>query len=344
MGDQNLPISWNGNSASPWAIPFGLKGDASTEASNSSAVPEIKCPYAPASEPSSMSLPLVTKNDAPVDSVTILPDRTNLPRPQGTDETRRKLKLFQKRRINGHIIGQKNMELFYNTLEAQKESLKKDLNLSEEDYERLVNIALGIAEQETHFGDKTYIDQNGHETWQKRLVVKDIISNLPINTSRGLTQIIYGPNFPDGSKNKETAEKYGIYSDNDFKDNPSKCAIATMIILAGHLRTAQSEKWQKRIADNNLQIEAKKEELMKANPDIDIEREKIRTDDVIAILWNGAGAIVDRFKDEDDTLLISDKNTESNFLIQLHLKSKNGMSYARYVRYYRENYFDGTIR
>ena len=239
--------------------------------------------------------------------------------------------ILKRLKITGHSFAKNNMKKFYYALNGYYRcSLMKTLNLTLDEYERLINIALGIAEQETHFGDKTFDNPLKEEHWQKRILVKNLMAKLPISCSKGLTQIKWKSNFQDGSKNKEIAAKYGIFSDNDYNEDPVKCAIATMIILAGHLRTAESDLWQNRIAKNNTKI---------SNP-----KEQIKTDDIIALLWNGTGLVDERLDDENDIVKISDENTSSDWLIQMHLKSKDGMSYPRYVRYYREKYFSGKIQ
>ncbi len=268
--------------------------------------------------------------DGKCDTLAILPNRYETSSTHTNAEQTDYLTTADLIKVDGKTIAQKNMRVFLSTIENNKESLMKDLGLNEPEYYRLMNIALGIAEQETHFGDYTFIDPCNNENWQKRLHVKNFISALPISCSKGLTQIKYSANFQDGSKNKAIASKYGIKSDEDYKDNTSKCAIATMIILAKHLREAESPLWQNRLKENNAKIK---------NP-----KEHIYTDDIIALLWNGTGLVDERFEDKNDTVKISDENTANDWLIQFHLKSKDGMSYSRYVRYYRENFFNGKIQ
>ena len=240
------------------------------------------------------------------------------------------LQIEDEYKINSHIEAQRTMNVFLNTIERNKKNLMQDLDLTEDEYYRLANIAMGIAEHETHFNDSSFVSPIGEERFQKRLIAKNIMSTISTECSQGLTQIKYNENFKNCPKNRQIAHKYGIKSAEDYKNNTSKCAIATMIILAGHLRTAESLKWQIRLEENNKKIQE--------------EKEKITTDDIIALLWNGTGLLEKRFDNHDDVVKISDRNTAPEWKIQLHLMPKDGMSYPRYVRYYREKMFGGKVK
>ena len=58
------------------------------------------------------------------------------------------------------------------------------------------------------------------------------------------------------------------------------------------------------------------------------------TDDITALLWNGMGKIVPRFEDKKQTVTIDDNNSQEGI--------KDGTSYARLVRAYREKFFGGN--
>ena len=143
--------------------------------------------------------------DGKCDTLAILPNRYEISSTHTNEEQTDYLTTADLIKVDGKTIAQKNMRVFLSTIENNKESLMKDLGLNEPEYYRLMNIALGIAEQETHFGDYTFIDPCNNENWQKRLHVKNFISALPISCSKGLTQIKYSANFRDGSKNKAIA-------------------------------------------------------------------------------------------------------------------------------------------
>lgn len=269
-------------------------------------------------------------NDVKIDTLVIIPSRYARSHLHKKSENIDYLTTKDLYDINSHIDTQKTMNTFLNTIESNKKNLMYDLDVTEDEYYRLANIAMGIAEQETHFGDSTFVSPIDEERTQKRLIAKGLMSIVSSDCSQGLTQIKYKANFKEGSRNKQLGNKYGITSAKDYRDNTSKCAIATMIILAGHLRTAESEKWQTRLKENNAKIEDPKE--------------KITTDDIIALLWNGTGVLEERFDNPKDIVKISDKNTAPEWKIQLHLAPKDGMSYPRYVKYYRENMFGGKIK
>lgn len=264
------------------------------------------------------------------DTLVIIPSRYALSHIHRNADSMEYLTTIDQVNVISHVETQKTMQTFLDTIEGNKKNLMRDLGVTEDEYYRLANIAMGIAEQETHFGDNTFVSPIDEERTQLRIIAKKIMSAFSSDCSQGLTQIKYKTNFKAGSKNKRLADKYGIKSAKDYMDSTSKCALATMIILADHLRTAESPKWQTRLKNNNAKIKNSKE--------------RITTEDIIALLWNGTGALEKRFDNPNDVVKISDKNTASEWKIQLHLAPKDGMSYPRYVRYYREKMFGGKIK
>ena len=216
---------------------------------------------------------------------------------------------------------------FADSLEENKAKLMETLGITNEQYNNLANIAMGIAEQETHFGAYLYKDTKGETHMQKRIIAKDIKALVSPNQSLGITQIRWGINF-EGEKApaptlRAQAAAFGITSPDDYKDNPEKAAILTMILLNNRRITAEGELWQKRLANNNAKI-----------PDPDLH---ITTNDIIALSWNGLGTIAKRFDDPNDTVTINDNN--SGKVDDKGKPIKDGTSYARLVRAYSDRFY-----
>lgn len=75
-------------------------------------------------------------------------------------------------------------------------------------------------------------------------------------------------------KVKELCAKYGIESEDDFKDDPAKAAVASMIVLHQKQKDITgSQKWQARLEKNNSKIQ---------EPD-----KRLTTDDLVVKYWNG---------------------------------------------------------
>ena len=224
-----------------------------------------------------------------------------------------------------------NAQEFAGSLEKNKAILMKKLNITNEQYDRLAHIAMALAEQETHYDAYIFESTNGDKNMQDRLMLKDFLTGIGYlngpNHSWGITQINWQQNFlGENYPNKQlraTANSLGIYSYEDYKDSPEKSAILTMILLNNKRLSAESETWQNRLKENNAKIQ---------NPD-----ERITTDDIIVLQWNGMGAITKRFKDPNDVVTINDKN--SGAVDKNGKKIKDGTSYARLIRAYKTKLF-----
>lgn len=112
------------------------------------------------------------------------------------------------------------------TLSSQKVSLAKDLGIDNDTYNNLAMLTLGIAGQETQWGDseKYWLKENcqwGVNLW------KSVKGNNSYN-SKGLTQMKID-SYTDPEV-KRLFQKYDITSENVNQGN--KAAIATMIVLS----------------------------------------------------------------------------------------------------------------
>ena len=122
-----------------------------------------------------------------------------------------------------HEKGKNNAKQMAKALEDNKKSLMIDLGINGDVYNNIALLSLGIAAQETKFGDSsTYKSKN--ELTQD--IGKAITFDKSYN-SKGLHQIKY-----DGLNTdvKQKLADYGITKSN--LDNPSKSAIAQIIIMA----------------------------------------------------------------------------------------------------------------
>ncbi len=215
---------------------------------------------------------------------------------------------------------------FANALEANKAALMAELGLTNEQYDNLANLAMGIAEQETHFGASSYTTMSGDTQFQGRNLLKDAADSLGLidaaydlgiksgTKSVGMTQLKLG----DFEHIKGQFAAFGINSPEDLEDNPENQAIATLIALNNKRVVAESDTWQKRLATNNANI---------SDPN-----ERITTNDLTAFLYNGKSKLLNRFKDPNDVVRISD--TSEN--------SKSSAAYARNVRAYTKHYYSVT--
>lgn len=121
------------------------------------------------------------------------------------------------------VKGNDNAKQMTKSLEDNKKSLMINLGINGDVYNNLSLLSLGIAQQETKFGDSKLF---GLKTELTQDVGKIITGNTSYN-SKGLHQIKYD------SLNSEVKQKladYGITKDE--LDNPSKSAIAQIIIMA----------------------------------------------------------------------------------------------------------------
>lgn len=220
-----------------------------------------------------------------------------------------------------YITSAENAKTFLSALDKNKSNLMKDLEIDSKEYDNLVNIALGITEQETHFGGAYFLDTKNKTHFQYRLIKKQLADMVGYNIkSVGVSQLNYDRNIGSNPTAKALCKKYGITSDKDYKNNPEKAAIATLIVLRENQKVAQGARWQNRLKENNSKIKNK--------------TKRMTTDDITALLWNGMGKIVPRFEDKKQTVTIDDNNSQEGI--------KDGTSYARLVRAYREKFFGGN--
>ena len=115
-----------------------------------------------------------------------------------------------------------NIISYANAIMNGKKQLQKDFNLDSYTYDKLAQLAMGIAQQETKFNTST--------RKQIKDYTPDIVLNIirgDTNRSRGATQIKMSG---DNKEMKSLYRKYGI--DEDNIDNMDKSAIATMARLA----------------------------------------------------------------------------------------------------------------
>lgn len=300
--------------------------------------------------------------------------------------------------VPSHLQKNNGAITYANALESNKASLMKRFGITNKQYDNLAALAMGIAEQETHFGEHYYTTTNGKSTErQDRVIAKEaldaiwygeyenselaktiraiilttrtgglvktafdskeendkyvkdfifnscgndlgklveLIKNLPgsnfpgiewiINKGDSLTDALvdYQEKIKTNTKSygmtqakidqfmKEPAiasqlREYGITCGEDIRKDPEKQAIATMIILNNKRIIAESETWQKILAENNSNITD--------------ETQKITTNDLMTLLWNGNSKKLKSLKAKE--LTISDA------------------SYPRNVRAYTNHYF-----
>lgn len=130
---------------------------------------------------------------------------------------------------------QDNVQKMAQSLVDQKQKLMKDLKIDNDTYNELAQLTLGIAGQESNYGDNWKYKYKESAIGQSDVTDAKRIKNLmtlknPFDispNSRGFTQIKYD------SQNKDVRNlfsKYGINSPNDLAD-PSKSNVAALIML-----------------------------------------------------------------------------------------------------------------
>ena len=237
---------------------------------------------------------------------------------------------------------------FSNSLAENKAHLMKTLHLTNEEYDNMAILAMGIAEQETHFGQQEYVDTKGNDghsqdklwnrSFRKKVANKYVWTNdeKKATHSQGITQIRYAKAINDPVV-KKRFEENGIKSFQDFLSSPEKQAIATMILLNDCRKVAEGTTWQARLRANNTNVKNKKDRLT--------------TNDITVLLWNGAGGVVSRMKQGE----VIDINTTNKQVIQgtgvmaftakgdsyekQETKTLKGMSYAKNIRAYSDKFF-----
>lgn len=231
---------------------------------------------------------------------------------------------------------------FAKSLENNKAKLMSSLRLTNEEYDNLATLAMGIAEQETHFGQQEYLntknEKYSQDGYTDRAYVKKVANehywddDEKANHSQGITQINYSNALKEPGV-KKAFEENGIKSFKDFISSPEKQAIATMILLKLKKNTAEGETWQARLQKNNAKI---------ADPN-----KKLTTNDVIALLWNGAGGVVKRMNSGETINIDTQKKAsgETNYSSLGNWKNMdfnvyiNGAVYAKNVRTYADKFF-----
>lgn len=231
---------------------------------------------------------------------------------------------------------------FSKALADNKANLMATLRLTNEEYDNLAIMAMGLAEQETHFGQEKYVDTTGGEHTQDGLTDRAYVKKQ-VNQhhwdeserakhSQGITQI----NYADAVSN-ETVRKIfynnGIKSFDDFISSPEKQAIATMVLLKYKKNTAEGPTWQARLKQNNAKI---------ADPN-----KRLTTNDVIALLWNGAGGVVKRMSEGEIITIDTEKKKSGDINLKNPANWKNmdfnvyllGATYAKNVRAYSDVFF-----
>lgn len=153
---------------------------------------------------------------------------------------------------------------FLKGLQKNKESLSKDLGLTDDEYDAFSFISLALASQETGMGN-----ENGFQEENKGIgkIFRDIGKYIDVLTggksaSSGLTQMkIY--DFLNGNQisdeKKSLLEKYGIEAKSATKDNlfanPDKAAAATMIVLTSLAENYGN--YKNTLTENNKEISQK---------------------------------------------------------------------------------------
>lgn len=240
---------------------------------------------------------------------------------------------------------------FASSLENNKAQLMKTLHITNDEYDNMAILAMGIAEAETHFGQAKYVDTSGNDDHYQALPGNRAFFKKVANVSfwsederakhsQGITQIRYAAAIEDPIV-KKRFEENGIKSFRDFLSSPEKQAIATMILLNDCRKVAESDTWQKRLRTNNAKVKNAKD--------------KLTTNDITALLWNGAGGVVTRMK-KGETIDINSENIEvvqsqktgimptggpsaGMPVTQEEKITLKGMSYARNVRAYADKFF-----
>ncbi|MCM1009379.1 MAG: LysM peptidoglycan-binding domain-containing protein [Fusobacterium sp.] len=261
---------------------------------------------------------------------------------------------------------------FANALEQNKEKIMKQLGITNAEYDELARMAMGIAEQETHYGSYSY---NGD--LQARNIAKDFgVADLMYATgmkdgyqSHGITQMKFLLHYSDknpGLKNQFT--RLGITKEADFykytnisstqgdmvqkTPNYDNQAIATMVLL-NNIRISTKNPngtWAKLLKQNDALIDK-----LNAEGKIDIpvykdgkfvrhnygphsaealNRVRITENDIMAMRWNGVGDTEDDKMGELKGLLSRLKDPNDPVLITDNTKDAEGrLTHKRSMRY-----------
>ncbi len=218
-----------------------------------------------------------------------------------------------------------NAQKFLKALEQNKASLIHDLGITSEEYDSLASLAMGIAEQETHFipgGATHYLDTNGKSHGSRRAVAKQVANEVGYKIlSKGVMQLRYSENFnANNPKTKRLAEKYGIRSADDYANDMEKSAIATILALSDRLKVVKSSKWQNILQNNNAQVADKSKQITE--------------NDLICLLWNKSEGFLTKIFKNRGPIDIDLKKSDPD--------ASDGCEYAKLVRAYRERLFGAT--
>uniref|UniRef100_A0AAU8MHY0 YkuD like protein n=1 Tax=Geladintestivirus 6 TaxID=3233138 RepID=A0AAU8MHY0_9CAUD len=129
---------------------------------------------------------------------------------------------------NGNEEHDKNQLDYANTLSTNKQKLQAELNLSSSEYNRLAQLAMGLAEQESNFGTGTSWDPRRNYKLKQNLEGLVRLVKGGEAASIGYTQIKYDNDI----KNKDLKKLYDSYG--VTKENlrtPQGAAVATMLRL-----------------------------------------------------------------------------------------------------------------
>ena len=191
---------------------------------------------------------------------------------------------------------------FASSLTSNKEKLMRELNIDSDTYNMLAQTAMGIARQETNFGEKT-----------TRQTVKDVLrapsdsvaliqdslgldnkSYTGTDWSQGITQLKYTLHTQDAWV-KQKMKNLGITNETQLND-PETSAVATMVVLAKLNQEIDSPAYQKGIkAAQGTSVELKGYELdpktgaAKKTADGSTKpwTNEISRQDVLCAFWNG---------------------------------------------------------
>lgn len=128
-----------------------------------------------------------------------------------------------------------NVQKMAQSLVGQKQALMKDLNIDNDTYNELAQLTLGVAGQESDYGNSFFYKWKESPEGQNDVRFGKALKNIwnlkdPTEispSSRGFTQVKYN------SQNKEVRNlfaKYGIKSPDDLGD-PSKSNVAALIMM-----------------------------------------------------------------------------------------------------------------
>ncbi len=175
-------------------------------------------------------------------------------------------------------------EEFLNGLIENQDDLMARLNLSEQDYETLCALALGLASQETGMGEEDgYVGENTYYSFLRNLAIK---AKKGDSASSGLTQMKIYDFMTKGKLSDEDIQilkDYGIeaksLTKNNLFKNPDKAAVATVVVLNSLAKTYNNYKQELKEYNENLDIDeaAKNDEALSKILDVFNSTDDIET-------------------------------------------------------------------